>query len=104
MDTRQRRKRMSDKDFLNRIIEKKEKRMKQALIESIGFTGIIGALAGYVFSVAYTGCMVDGTTLQIIIVAISIAAGVTIGYFDGKSKHEELKTDLMVLNDLKNRL
>jgi hypothetical protein len=100
----QRRKLMSEKKFLNQSIEKKEKRLSRVMLESIGFTGIIGALAGYVFSVAYTGCMVDGTALQIIIVAIAIAAGITIGYFDGRSKQEELKTDLMVLHDLNNRL
>ena len=95
---------MSDKNFINRVIEKKEKRMNRAMIESIGFTGIIGALAGYVFSIAYTSCMVNGTTLQIIIVAIAFALGITIGYFDGRSKEEELKTDLMVLHDLNARL
>jgi hypothetical protein len=95
---------MSDKNFLGRVIDKKEKRLQRIMLESMGFTGIIGALAGYVFSIAYTGCMVDGTTIQIIIVAMSIAAGVAIGYFDGRSKQEELKTDLMVLNDLKNRV
>lgn len=95
---------MSDKEFLFRIIEKKEKRLKRIMLESIGFTGIIGALAGYIFSIAYTGCMVNPTTLQIIIVAITLAAGIIIGYFDGRSKSEELKTDLIVLHDLKNRL
>ena len=95
---------MNDKDFLNRTIDKKEKRLNRIMLESIGFTGIIGALAGYVFSVAYTSCMVDGTTLQIIIVVVSLSAGITIGYFDGRSKQEELKTDLMVLKDLNNRL
>ncbi len=95
---------MNDKDFLNRTIDKKEKRLNRIMPESIGFTGIIGALAGYVFSIAYTSCMVDGTMLQIIIVAVASALGVVIGYFDGKSKAEELKTDLMVLKDLNNRL
>jgi len=95
---------MSDKNFLNRVISKKEKRVKQIMLESIGFAGIIGALAGYVFSVAYTGCMVNPTTLQIIIVVVAFAAGITIGYFDGRSKEEELKTDLMVLHDLNTRI
>lgn len=94
---------MSDKNFLNQVIEKKEKRMNRAMPESIGFTGIIGALAGYIFSVAYTACMVDGTTLQIIIVAITTTLGIIIGYFDGRAKEEELKTDLMVLQDLNSR-
>jgi hypothetical protein len=95
---------MSDKNFLIQVIEKKEKRLNRIMLESIGVTGIIGALAGYVFSVAYTGCMVDGTTLQMIIVAIATALGVFIGYVDGRSKAEELKTDLMILKDLNNRL
>ena len=95
---------MNDKDFIDLIIDKKEKRLNRIMLESISFTGIIGALAGYIFSIAYTSCMVDGTTLQIIIVAVSLAAGITIGYFDGRSKQEELKTDLMVLKDLNNRL
>lgn len=95
---------MSDKNFLMQVIEKKEKRLKRIMIESIGFTGTIGALAGYIFSVAYTGCMVNPTTLQITIVLMALAAGIAIGYFDGRSKEEELKTDLMILNDLNNRL
>lgn len=95
---------MSDKNFLKQVIDKKEKRLKRIMMESMGFTGIIGALAGYVFSVAYTGCMVNPTTIQILIVAMALAAGIAIGYFDGRSKEEELKTDLMILDDLKSRL
>jgi hypothetical protein len=95
---------MNDKDFINLIIDKKEKRLNRIMLESIVFTGFIGALAGYVFSIAYTSCMVDGTTLQIIIVAVASALGAMVGYYDGRSKQEELKTDLMVLKDLKNRL
>lgn len=95
---------MSDKNFLNQVIEKKERRLNRIMLESVGFTGIIAALAGYVFAIAYTGCMVDGTTIQLIIVAIATSLGVTIGFVDGKSKAEELKTDLMILQDLNNRL
>lgn len=91
---------MSDKNFLKQVIDKKEKRLKRIMLESIGFTGIVGALAGYVFSVAYTGCMVNPTTLQIAIVIIALSVGITIGYFDGKSKEEELKIDLLILNNL----
>lgn len=95
---------MSDKNFLKQVIDKKEKRLKRIMLESMGFTGIIGALAGYVFSIAYTGCMVNPTTIQILIVVMALAAGIAIGYFDGRSKAEELKTDLMILDDLKSRL
>jgi len=95
---------MSENKFLIESIDKKEKRLKRVMIENVGLAGIIGVVAGYVLSEAYTNCLVNGAMFQIYIILAFTAIGIAIGYIDGKAKAEELKMDLMLLHDLNKRV
>ncbi len=95
---------MEDLDFLKDAIEKKEKRLKRIMAENVALAGIIGGVGGYIVSEAYTACMVNGIGIQAAIIATLTVIGLAIGYFDGKTKQEELRLDLLLLRNLSDQL
>lgn len=85
-----------DKELINRVIERKRKSLRTFTLEQMGIAGFIGGFIGLVFGEFYS----DKLIWHIANVFLYAAIGAIIGYFDSKSKKEDLKVELMILENL----
>ncbi|MGL4912156.1 MAG: hypothetical protein ACRC3Y_06950 [Romboutsia sp.] len=87
-----------DKQLLNRVIERKRKLLSTFTLEQIGITGFIGGFVGLVVGEFY-GAISGKLIWHVANVFLYASIGMILGYFNSKSKKEDLQVELMILEN-----
>lgn len=88
-----------DKQLLNKVIERKRKSLESFTLEQMGIYGFFAGFIGLILGEFYSN-LLNGLIWHIGNVILYAIIGATIGYFNSKSKKEDLMIELMILEEV----